>query len=65
MPVTILSLNDSLQIYRASRDALLAEIIQTLSTDERFVAAWLAGSFGRNGADEEVIWICQLLSPRR
>jgi len=44
-------MNDSLTNYLTSREALLAEIIQTLSTDERFVAAWLTGSFGRNDAD--------------
>jgi predicted nucleotidyltransferase len=44
-------MNNSLQTYLASREILLAEIIQTLSEDERFVAAWLTGSFGRNDAD--------------
>lgn len=43
--------NQSLQAYSASREALLAEIAQTLSGDERFVAAWLTGSLGRNEAD--------------
>lgn len=42
---------ESLQAYAASRETLLAEIVQTLSADERFVAAWLTGSFGRNEAD--------------
>ncbi|HZJ23446.1 MAG TPA: aminoglycoside 6-adenylyltransferase, partial [Anaerolineales bacterium] len=42
----------SLEVYRQNRDALLAKIITELSNDERFVAAWLAGSYGRNDADE-------------
>lgn len=40
-----------IQEYRASREALLARIVQTLSEDERFIAAWLAGSLGRGDAD--------------
>jgi predicted nucleotidyltransferase len=43
--------SDSLRAYLADRETLLAEIIKTLSADERFVAAWLAGSFGRDDAD--------------
>jgi predicted nucleotidyltransferase len=42
---------ESLQAYAASREVLLAEIVQTLSADERFVAAWLTGSLGRGDAD--------------
>ncbi len=41
----------SLKTYLASREALLAEIIKTLSADERFVAAWLTGSLSRSDAD--------------
>src|SRR5512143_811598 len=44
-------LSSSLNTYRANRDELLARIIHALSNDERFVAAWLTGSFGRNDAD--------------
>ena len=41
-----------LQAYRQSRDDLLARIVEDLSGDERFVAAWLTGSYARNDADE-------------
>jgi predicted nucleotidyltransferase len=41
----------SLETYRQSRDLLLTKIITDLSNDERFPAAWLAGSYGRNDAD--------------
>src|SRR5258707_3044976 len=41
----------TLSLYQERRDALLAEIIAALSNDERFVAGWLTGSFGRNTAD--------------
>src|SRR5689334_11398000 len=37
--------------YQLSRLTLLGDIIASLSHDERFVAAWLAGSFGRDEAD--------------
>ena len=42
----------SLEVYRQNRDALLEKIVTELSNDERFVAAWLAGSYGRNDSDE-------------
>ena len=42
----------SLEAYRHSREALLTQIVTELSNDERFVAAWLTGSYGRNDADE-------------
>jgi predicted nucleotidyltransferase len=42
----------SLQAYRQSRDDLLTRIVLELSNDERFVAAWLTGSYGRNEADD-------------
>ena len=42
----------SLEVYRQNRDALLEKIVTELSNDERFVAAWLTGSYGRNDADE-------------
>jgi predicted nucleotidyltransferase len=41
----------SLESYRERRDALLTKITERLSNDERFVAAWLAGSLSRNDAD--------------
>lgn len=45
-------MNNSLNTYRESRDALLSKIVATLSNDERFVAAWLTGSYSRNEADD-------------
>lgn len=45
-------MNNSLRLYRESRNTLLTKIVDTLSRDERFVAAWLTGSFSRNDADE-------------
>jgi predicted nucleotidyltransferase len=41
-----------LQAYRQSREDLLARMVTALSNDERFVAAWLTGSYARNEADE-------------
>jgi len=38
--------------YRQNRESLLAQITQELSSDERFVAAWLTGSYAREEADE-------------
>ena len=38
--------------YRQSRESLLAQITQELSSDERFVAAWLTGSYSRNDEDD-------------
>lgn len=40
-----------LEAYRQSREALLAKIITELSNDERFIAAWLTGSYARKEAD--------------
>src|ERR1700730_10139474 len=42
----------TLTMYRANRDALLQHILAVLSADERFVAAWLTGSVGRNEDDD-------------
>ncbi len=42
---------DSLATYLGNREMLLAEITRALLADERFVAAWLTGSFGRGEAD--------------
>lgn len=42
--------------YTAARDALLASITAYLKEDARFVAAWLAGSFGRG----EQNWLSDL-----
>jgi hypothetical protein len=38
--------------YVAARTELLAHIIATLQNDQRFVAAWLTGSFGRGEQDD-------------
>jgi predicted nucleotidyltransferase len=45
-------MEDRLGAYRQSRDDLLVRIVEELSTDERFLAAWLTGSYSRNDADE-------------
>lgn len=37
--------------YARARQALLDDIVRTLSSDDRFVAAWLSGSFGRGDGD--------------
>lgn len=39
------------QAYQAEREMLLERIMTVLSTDERFAAAWLTGSYARNEAD--------------
>jgi hypothetical protein len=44
-------MSQSIESYRELRATLLARITATLSTDERFVAAWLTGSLSRNDAD--------------
>ncbi len=44
-------MSNLLALYAASRDALLAQITSTLKNDERSVAAWLTGSFGRGEQD--------------
>ena len=45
-------MENRLRAYLLSREALLQRITEELSGDERFVAAWLSGSYGRNEADE-------------
>ena len=45
-------MSNELKAYRQSREVLLRQITENLSGDERFVAAWLSGSYGRNEADE-------------
>ena len=44
-------MSNSLNVYRESREKLLSQIVQVLSNDERFVAAWLTGSLSRHDAD--------------
>lgn len=45
-------MNTKLEAYRQSRETLLRQITENLSGDERFVAAWLTGSYSRNEADD-------------
>src|SRR5215216_2365724 len=40
-----------LESYRDRREQFLLSIMDSISRDERFVAAWLTGSFSRNEAD--------------
>lgn len=42
----------TLNSHQKHRDDLLAEITETLSHDDRFIAAWLTGSLSRNDSDE-------------
>lgn len=42
----------ALSAYAAGRDALLRSLVAGLSTDKRFAAAWLTGSFGRSEQDD-------------
>lgn len=44
-------MNPSLESYRDRRDEFLSEVVEFLSRDKRFVAAWLTGSLSRNDAD--------------
>jgi predicted nucleotidyltransferase len=44
-------MKNHLETYRQGREALLTNIIMELSNDERFIAAWLTGSYARNDAD--------------
>jgi hypothetical protein len=44
-------ISPDLTAYQARRAALLADITAALAADERFVAAWLTGSYGRDDAD--------------
>jgi predicted nucleotidyltransferase len=37
--------------YAAQREAFLAHVVETIKADERFVAAWLDGSYGRGEQD--------------
>lgn len=41
-----------LETFVENRAAMLAHIVDVLQNDERFVAAWLAGSFGRGEQDD-------------
>ena len=52
---TWLAMADHLELrkaYAANREATLARIVETFQADERFVAFWLAGSYGRHEQDE-------------
>jgi predicted nucleotidyltransferase len=44
-------MNRQLNAYQKNREALLARIVQTLSEDERILAAWLTGSYASGNAD--------------
>jgi predicted nucleotidyltransferase len=44
-------MNDPFEIYAAQREKVLGRIVETMSKDERFVAAWLTGSFARHEQD--------------
>ena len=41
----------ALQTYTEKRERLLAEIVEAVNQDDRFVAAWLTGSFSRSDHD--------------
>ena len=45
------SMNKSLDSYQELRGRLLIQIIEKISKDERFTAAWLTGSLSRNDED--------------
>jgi predicted nucleotidyltransferase len=45
-------MENRLGAYRQRREELLTMIVTDLSNDERFVAAWLTGSYGRNIVDD-------------
>jgi predicted nucleotidyltransferase len=47
-----MKINNTLNQLGQKRDALLAKVTNGLKADERVVAAWLTGSFGRGEADE-------------
>ena len=42
-------MSHSLEVYKENRDTLLGTITDALTNDERFVAAWLTGSYARGG----------------
>ncbi|GHO72390.1 hypothetical protein KSD_01610 [Ktedonobacter sp. SOSP1-85] len=44
------------EVFVQARERLLAEITESLHNDERFVAAWLADSYGRS----QQTWISDL-----
>jgi predicted nucleotidyltransferase len=44
-------MSGTLPSYREQRDSFLTKLTKTLSMEERFVAAWLTGSFGRKEED--------------
>jgi predicted nucleotidyltransferase len=44
-------MNSPIDNYSLQREKILAQIVERLVQDERFVAAWLAGSFARHEQD--------------
>ena len=50
--MSIMLLNEkTVNIFVQQREELLHKIIETLSIDERFIAAWLTGSYARQEQD--------------
>jgi len=47
-----MSVIDLLQIRHIEHEALLQHVIEVLQEDERVVAAWLFGSWGRQTSDD-------------
>lgn len=45
-------MKNQLEAYRQNREELLSRIVTELSNDERFLAAWLTGSYSRGDPDE-------------
>ena len=41
----------SLETYAKNREQLLEKMIATITKDDRFVAAWLTGSYSRSNQD--------------
>ena len=44
-------MNPTLEAHKKQRELLLEKIVEFISHDERFVAAWLTGSLGKNESD--------------
>ena len=43
--------SSEMEAHRQGRETLLESIVAALAADERFVAAWLTGSYARGDAD--------------
>jgi len=44
-------MNSTLETHKKHRELLLEKIVEFISHDDRFVAAWLTGSLGKNASD--------------